>query len=124
MFDLGFFRPVGFFSTRLVAISLVIISTWLDEKTRQVTYTNLSGFFFLKGCKLARSTLTVTAQTTAPADSGPNPEDPGGEPGGDPLGGGGAPIGGGTFILIGLAAAYGGRKVHKLYKDNQEELED
>jgi len=70
--------------------------------------------------------LTITAQTTAPADSGTTPEDPGGDPSGgeDPLGGGGAPIGGGTFILIGLAAAYGGKKVHKLYKDNQEELED
>jgi len=69
--------------------------------------------------------LTITAQTTAPADSGTTPEDPGGDPqgGDDPLGGG-APIGGGTFILIGLAAAYGGKKVHKLYKDNQEELED
>ena len=47
-------------------------------------------------------------------------KDPGGN---EALGGGGAPIGGGTFILMGLAAAYGSRKVYKLYKDNQEELE-
>ena len=35
--------------------------------------------------------------------------------------GGNAPIGGGLFILMGLGAAYGGRK---LYKVNKEELED
>jgi len=34
---------------------------------------------------------------------------------------GGAPIGGGLFILLGLGAAYGGRK---LYLMNKEELED
>ncbi len=49
------------------------------------------------------------------------PSDPGGDPvGSDPLGGG-APIGGGIFILIGLAAAYGGKK---LYNMNKEELEE
>ena len=35
--------------------------------------------------------------------------------------GGNAPIGGGLFILMGLGAAYGSRK---LYKINKEELED
>jgi hypothetical protein len=35
--------------------------------------------------------------------------------------GGNAPIGGGLFILMGLGAAYGGRK---LYKVNKEEIED
>ncbi len=35
--------------------------------------------------------------------------------------GGNAPIGGGLFILMGLGAAYGGRK---LYKVNREELEE
>jgi hypothetical protein len=70
--------------------------------------------------------LTITAQTTAPADSGTTPEDPGGDPSGtDPLGpGGGAPIGGGTFILMALGAAYAGKKGYTLYKDNQAELED
>lgn len=64
------------------------------------------------------------AQTKSPPVS--QPGDPGGDPntGGDPPLGGGAPIGGGAFILIGLAAAYGGKKVYQLYKDNQEELED
>ncbi len=49
------------------------------------------------------------------------PGDPPGEPsGGTPIGGG-APIGSGTVILMGLAAAYGARK---LYLTDKEELED
>ena len=77
----------------------------------------LTSFFFVLS-------FVLTAQTESPADPGGDPEtgDPGG---GDALGGGGgAPIGGGTLILIGLGAAYGGRKVYKVYKENQEELED
>ena len=35
--------------------------------------------------------------------------------------GGGAPIGGGLFILLGLAAAYGGRKIYNLRKENLED---
>ena len=75
----------------------------------------LTSFFFVLS-------FVLTAQTISPAEPGDDPgtTDP---TGGDSLGGG-APIGGGTFILMGLAAVYGGRKVHKLYKDNQEELED
>ena len=70
--------------------------------------------------------LTITAQTKSPnantpADTG-TPEDPSGDDGGAL--GGGAPIGGGTLILMALGAAYGGKKVYKLYQDNQEELED
>ncbi len=47
-------------------------------------------------------------------------------PGGGPIGddtpiGGGAPIGGGSLILIGLAAAYGGKKVFDLRKNEEEE---
>lgn len=53
------------------------------------------------------------------------PGDPGSTPSGGGIGtGGGAPIAGGTLILLGLGAAYGGRKIYNLYKDNQEELED
>jgi len=50
------------------------------------------------------------------------PGDPGGgpNPGDDPVGGG-APIGGGLFILLGLGAAYGGKKVYEL---NKKELDD
>jgi len=35
--------------------------------------------------------------------------------------GGNAPIGGGLFILIGLGAAYGGKKLYDLKKDSLEE---
>jgi len=35
--------------------------------------------------------------------------------------GGGAPIGGGLFILLGLGAAYGGKKLYVLKKQSQEE---
>lgn len=81
-----------------------------------------TGLFFVMS-------FVIFAQTDSPENTGGNqngqdgggtPADPGGT--GDPLGGG-APIGSGAAILIGLGAAYGGRKVYKLYKDNQEELE-
>jgi len=53
------------------------------------------------------------------------PGDPGSDPvAGDPPLGGGAPIGGGTFILIGLGAAYGAKKVYSLIDENKESLED
>lgn len=48
------------------------------------------------------------------------PSDPDGTPQGQPIGGG-APIGGGLFILLGLGAAYGGKKVYEL---NKKELDD
>ncbi|MFK5854888.1 MAG: hypothetical protein QM503_02080 [Bacteroidota bacterium] len=35
--------------------------------------------------------------------------------------GGNAPIGGGLFILIGLGAAYGGKKLYELKKEKLEE---
>lgn len=54
------------------------------------------------------------------ADTGTPGDPPSGPTGGTPIGGG-APIGGGVFILLGLAAAYGGRK---LYMKNKEELEE
>lgn len=34
---------------------------------------------------------------------------------------GGAPIGGGLFILLGLAAAYGGKKLYDIRKEKLEE---
>ncbi len=47
----------------------------------------------------------------------PPPPPPGGSnTQGNKLDGGGAPIGGGLFILLGLAAAYGGRKIYNLRK--------
>lgn len=47
------------------------------------------------------------------------PGDPGGEPVGPPMGGG-APIGGGTFILLALGAAYGGKKLFALQKEEED----
>ncbi len=35
--------------------------------------------------------------------------------------GGGAPIGGGLFILLGLGAAYGGKKLYDMKKEELEE---
>ena len=62
--------------------------------------------------------ISVNAQIMGPSDppSGPQPGD-------QPIGGG-APIGGGVFILLGMGAAYGGRKLYKLNqeKDKAEEL--
>ena len=58
------------------------------------------------------------------AQGGPPPP-PGGPGGGDkPAEGGGAPIGGGSFILIGLAAAYGGKKLYSVYNKTAQELEE
>ncbi len=57
--------------------------------------------------------FNVSAQPPPPPSSGTNGDT-------NKLNGGGAPIGGGLFILLGLGAAYGGRKVYNLRK----ELED
>ena len=58
--------------------------------------------------------LLSTAQVMGPSD-------PNGSPQGQPIGGGGAPIGGGLFILLGLGAAYGGKKVYNM---NKKELDE
>lgn len=62
-------------------------------------------------------TVNVFADTDNPGDPGSAPDT------GDIPIGGGAPIGSGSFILIGLAAAYGGKKLYDFNK-NKEELED
>ncbi len=50
------------------------------------------------------------------------PPNPGGNPqGSDPPLGGGAPVGSGLFILLGLGAAYGSRKLYQLNKEKLEE---
>ena len=47
------------------------------------------------------------------------PDPPEGHGGGDDeLPGGGAPIGGGAFVLMGLAAVYGGKKVFSLFNQD------
>ena len=56
----------------------------------------------------------LMSQATAPSDP------PGGPVGGDEPIGGGAPVSGGTIILIGLAAAYGGKKVFNISQQPEE----
>ncbi|MBU1370282.1 MAG: hypothetical protein KJ578_12775 [Bacteroidetes bacterium] len=55
------------------------------------------------------------------AQAPPPPPDGHGGTGNAPAEGGGAPIGGGLGILLALGAAYGGRKVYRAWKDQQEE---
>lgn len=50
----------------------------------------------------------------------PNPNDSNNSSG-NKLNGGGAPIGSGLFILLGLGAAYGGKKLYEMKKDRIEE---
>ena len=52
------------------------------------------------------------------AQGGPPPPPPEDDTGQIPIGGS-APISGGTLILIGLAAAYGGKKVYRIFKEEE-----
>lgn len=67
----------------------------------------LAGLFFLF------LSIGVIAQT------GP-PDPPGGHGDDDDQPPVGAAVGGGLFVLLGLGAAYGGKKVYKLMKENRE----
>ena len=60
------------------------------------------------------STINLLAQVPPPPPP-PNHGETGNVPGGN------APIGGGLFILLGLAAAYGGKKLYDLRKEKLEE---
>ena len=64
------------------------------------------------------NTPGIMAQYTSPGDPGSDPQ-----AGGDPPLGGGAPIGGGMFILLGLGAAYGGKKLYHLFDEAENEQE-
>ena len=59
--------------------------------------------------------VPLSAQVMAPGDPGNDPQ-----PGNPPIGGG-APVGSGLFILTGLAAAYAGKKVYIINKEDLEE---
>ena len=61
--------------------------------------------------------LTINANAQILGPSNP-PGDP--QPGDQPIGGG-APVGGGLFILLGMGAAYGGRKLYKLHQEDEKE---
>jgi len=56
--------------------------------------------------------LLTTAQVMGPSD-------PGAAPQGQPIGGG-APVDGGLFILLGLSALYGGKKVCQINKNKKQ----
>jgi len=66
---------------------------------------------------LSFTTAELFAQAPPPPPSGGHGQ--GGNQGAGE--GGGAPIGGGLAILLSLGAAYGGRKVYKVWKDKAEE---
>ncbi len=53
--------------------------------------------------------------------SQPPPPPPGGHGDTGNQNAGSAPIGGGLFILLGLGAAYGGKKIYDMKKENLEE---
>ena len=62
----------------------------------------------------------ILTSTFLPAqDPPPPPSDHGGS--GNAPADNGAPIGGGLFILLGLGAAYGGKKLYDLRKESIEE---
>lgn len=92
----------------------------IEKMKRKLIPIILTSFLFVLS-------ISLTAQTQSPNSNettdDPGITDPGAGGDGGALGGG-APIGGGTLILMALGAAYGGKKVYKLYQDNQEELED
>ncbi len=66
------------------------------------------------------TTITISYQSIA---QGPPPPPNGGNTGSN-QNGGNAPIGGGLFILLGLGAVYGGKKVYNLYQKGLENLEE
>ncbi len=59
--------------------------------------------------------ITASATTTLVAQVPPPPPPGHGQTGNQT--GGNAPIGGGLFILLGLGAAYGGKKLYNLRKE-------
>ncbi len=74
---------------------------------------------------ILRILVVLLFAVTAYTISAQPPPPPGGQDGGggsqqDKLGGG-APIGGGLFLLLGLGAAYGGRKLYQLRKEGLED---
>ena len=65
-------------------------------------------------------TLATFITTNVKADDPPPPPPGHGETGNVP--GGGAPIGSGLFILLGLGAAYGGKKIYNFYQEKKKSL--
>ncbi len=60
---------------------------------------------------------SLSAQVAPPPNNGGGENSQTPQEGGNaPVGGGGAPIGSGLFILLGLGAAYGGKKIYNFYQ--------
>lgn len=74
---------------------------------------------------LIRNVLAIGLFITSSALLAQGPPDPPENPGdgGGPVGGG-APIGSGLGILLTLGAAYGGRKLYKAFRQQEQELEE
>lgn len=70
---------------------------------------------------VAAATISFNSMAQAPPPNPPSGTNTGANSNGS---GGGAPIGGGVFILLGLGAAYGGKKIYQLYKEGEETLEE
>ncbi len=71
--------------------------------------------------KKLKSTIIVLALLALPfVTLASDPPDPGGNPQSEPPLGGGAPIGRGLFVLLGLGAIYGARKVYIMKKEDLE----
>jgi len=68
---------------------------------------------------LALTLVFLATSTTMLAQAPPPPPPNHGSTGNQT--GGNAPVGGGLFILLGLCAAYGGKKVYDLKKEELEE---
>ena len=74
--------------------------------------------------KFIAVTAFVLAVSALSAQTPPPPNNGGGDPGaGNTPVGGGAPIGSGLLLLVGLGAAYGGKKAYKLYQEKKNSLE-
>jgi hypothetical protein len=65
--------------------------------------------------------VSLSIGSTALLAQGPPPPPPGDHGGTGNTTGGNAPIGGGLFILMGLGAAYGGKKLYDLRQESLEE---
>jgi hypothetical protein len=63
---------------------------------------------------------SLSAQVAPPPNNGGGENSQTPQEGGNaPVGGGGAPIGSGLFILLGLGAAYGGKKIYNFRSEQK-----
>ncbi len=80
----------------------------------------------MKSLKKIAAVLAISLITISLSAQSPPPPNNGSGSSSNPTGsgntvGGNAPIGGGLFLLLGLGAAYGGKKLYDLKKEKLEE---